>query len=173
MGDLVFACLAPHGSMLIPALAGEQGQKAHATRTAMEELGRRLVESRPETVVVVTPHGHRVDGAFSLLNNQRVRGELGPEKDGSGNSLTLLCTVDKELNTAILKPEGPLASTRQLRSLTWPSWRPSRARIWVGSSPWIKPGCNGPTRMPMGNSSTCMARSRAPTSAPKRSPMRF
>jgi aromatic ring-opening dioxygenase LigB subunit len=103
MGDLVFACLAPHGSMLIPALAGEQGQKAHATRTAMEELGRRLVESRPETVVVVTPHGHRVDGAFSLLNNQRVRGELGPEKDGSGNSLTLLCTVDKELNTAILE----------------------------------------------------------------------
>ena len=89
--------------MLIPALAGEHGHKALATRTAMEALGRRLGESRPETVVVVTSHGHRVDGAFSLLNNQRVRGELGPESDGSGNSLTLLCTVDKELNTAILE----------------------------------------------------------------------
>src|SRR5215470_18958162 len=103
MGGLVFACLAPHGSMLIPALAGEQGQKALATRKAMESMGRRLGESRPETVVVVTPHGHRVDGAFSLLNNQRVRGELGPESDGSGNSLTLHCRVDKELNTAILE----------------------------------------------------------------------
>ena len=98
MSDLVFACIAPHGSMLIPLLAGEDGQKALATRAAMEELGRRMAAARPETVVLVTPHGHRVDGVFSLLNNARVRGELGPEKDGSEQSFTLVFEVDKELN---------------------------------------------------------------------------
>ena len=102
MSGLVFACIAPHGSMIIPLLAGEEGQKALATRTAMEELGRRMAASHPETVVMITPHGHRVDGVFSLLNNRRVRGELGPEIDGTPNSLALVLEVDKELNTAII-----------------------------------------------------------------------
>src|SRR5437660_11626841 len=90
MTGLVFACIAPHGSMIIPPLAGANGQKALATRAAMEELGRRTAASRPETVVLITPHGHRVDGVFSLLNNARLRGELGPEADGTGNSLSLV-----------------------------------------------------------------------------------
>lgn len=108
MSNLVFACIAPHGSMIIPLLAGEDGQKALATRASMEELGRRMAAAQPETVVLVTPHGHRVDGCFSLLNNERVRGELGSEKlgsekDGSENSFTLTFDVDKELNSAIME----------------------------------------------------------------------
>src|SRR5947209_3208105 len=102
MSGLVFACIAPHGSMIVPPLAGEEGQKALATRAAMEELGRRMAATHPETLVLVTPHGHRVDGVFSLLNNQRVRGELGPEMDGTQNSFSLVFEVDKELNTAII-----------------------------------------------------------------------
>jgi aromatic ring-opening dioxygenase LigB subunit len=102
MSGLVFACIAPHGGIIIPALAGEAGQKALATRTAMEELGRRMAASHPETVVLVTPHGYRVDGFFSLLNNRRVRGELGPEIGGNENSISLVFEVDKELNTAII-----------------------------------------------------------------------
>ncbi|MFL5656454.1 MAG: hypothetical protein ACJ8CB_20040 [Ktedonobacteraceae bacterium] len=102
MSGLVFACIAPHGPLIIPALAGETGQKALATRAAMEELGRRMTASQPETVVLVTPHGYRVDGVFSLLNNQRVRGELGPEMAGNENSISLVFEVDKELNAAII-----------------------------------------------------------------------
>jgi aromatic ring-opening dioxygenase LigB subunit len=110
MTNLVFACIAPHGSMIIPLLAGEEGQRALATRAAMDELGRRMARSRPETVVLVTPHGHRVDGCFSLLNNRRVRGELGPwqkEKDGE-NNLSMVFEVDKELNRAIIDAAGAL-----------------------------------------------------------------
>ncbi len=44
MSGLVFACIAPHGSMIIPLLAGEEGQKTLATRAAMEELGRYRAE---------------------------------------------------------------------------------------------------------------------------------
>ena len=102
MSGLVFACIAPHGALIIPALAGETGQKALATRAAMEELGRRMAASQPETVVLITPHGYRVDGVFSLLNNRRVRGELGPEMAGNENSISLVFEVDKELNAAII-----------------------------------------------------------------------
>lgn len=103
MGDLVFACIAPHGSMIIPLLTEEGAEKALATRAAMEELGRRMAAAQPETIVLVTPHGHRADGAFSLLNNERVRGELGPDNNEVGNGFSLMFEVDKELNAAIVE----------------------------------------------------------------------
>jgi len=105
MNNFVFACIAPHGSLIIPVLAGETGQKALATRTSMEELGRCMAAADPETIIVLTPHGHRVDGSFTLLNNQRVRGELNPNTPGAGhpgNGVTLEFDVDQELNTAII-----------------------------------------------------------------------
>jgi aromatic ring-opening dioxygenase LigB subunit len=104
MSGLVFACIAPHGSMVIPALSDKNGHKALATRAAMEELGRRMAAARPETIVLITPHGYRVDGIFSLLDNQRVRGELASENmNGNGKHIALEFEVDSEMNYAIMK----------------------------------------------------------------------
>jgi aromatic ring-opening dioxygenase LigB subunit len=104
MSGLVFACIAPHGSMIIPALEDKNGHKALATRAAMEELGRRMAAARPETIVLVTPHGYRVDGVFSLLDNRRVRGELTSESmNGNGKHIALEFEVDSEMNHAIMQ----------------------------------------------------------------------
>ena len=48
MSGLVFACIAPHGSMIIPLLNEEGDQQALVTRAAMEELGRRMAAAQPE-----------------------------------------------------------------------------------------------------------------------------
>ena len=48
MAGLVFACIAPHGSEVIAELAGEMAPRTAATRRAMEELGRRMLDTRPE-----------------------------------------------------------------------------------------------------------------------------
>ena len=103
MSSLVFACIAPHGSMIIPLLGEKGAEKALATHAAMEELKRRVVAAQPETLVVITPHGHRVDGCFSLLNNRRVQGTLDPEQESNGHSFTLTFEIDKELNAAIVE----------------------------------------------------------------------
>ena len=108
MSGLVFACIAPHGSLIIPLLGEKGAEKGLATRKAMEELGRRVADIKPETLVIVTPHGHRIDGNFSLLNNRRVQGTLGAEKEGNGNSFTLTFEVDRELNTAIIEESRAL-----------------------------------------------------------------
>ena len=102
MSGLVFACIAPHGSMIVPVLKEAGAEKALATRAAMEELGRRMEAAHPETIVLVTPHGHRVDIAFSLLNNQRVVGELGFEAGRPDDGFSITFEVDKELNAAIV-----------------------------------------------------------------------
>ena len=101
MENLVFACIAPHGGIILPVLAGRQARKAVHTREAMEDLGRRVAEAAPDTIVLITPHGHRVDGVFSLLHNRKVRGVLETEEGGNANSLTLGFTVDQEFNEAL------------------------------------------------------------------------
>jgi len=108
MSGLVFACITPHGSLVIPLLGEKGAEKGLATRTAMEDLGRRMAATKPETLVIVTPHGHRIDGNFSLLNNRRVQGTLGPEQEGNGNSFTLTFEVDRELNAAIIEESQTL-----------------------------------------------------------------
>jgi len=89
--------------MIIPLLGEKNSEKALATRSAMEELGRRVVAAKPDTLVIITPHGHRIDNCFSLLNNRRVQGTLGSETEGNGNSFTLTFEVDRELNAAIIE----------------------------------------------------------------------
>ncbi len=103
MSGLIFACIAPHGSLIVPLLGEKGAERALATRSAMEELGRRVAAAQPETLVIVTPHGYRIDNCFSLLNNRRVQGTLGPEPESNGNSFTLTFEVDRELNAAIIK----------------------------------------------------------------------
>jgi aromatic ring-opening dioxygenase LigB subunit len=101
MSNLIFACIAPHGGLTLPEVfAGELAYKATKTRAAMEDLGRRMAKAAPETIVLITPHGHRVDGSFALLNNQRVRGVLEAE-DNSGNTVTLAYEVDREFNRVL------------------------------------------------------------------------
>lgn len=74
---LVFACIAPHGGEVIPELAGENLSLMATTRAAMEELGRRMAATNPETVVVITPHGIRIDGQICVSVSERAEGRLG------------------------------------------------------------------------------------------------
>src|SRR5438128_1296710 len=94
MAGLVFACIAPHGSEVIAELAGDAAQMA-VSRQAMEELGRRMAQAQPETVVVITPHGVRVAGAVCVMTTERVLGVLEAEK-GQGH-IEVDMAVDTEL----------------------------------------------------------------------------
>ena len=72
---LVFACIAPHGFPIIPELS-DDAEGALATRTAMEELGKRCAAARPDVLVIAGPHGVRVDGAICLADVARGAGTL-------------------------------------------------------------------------------------------------
>jgi aromatic ring-opening dioxygenase LigB subunit len=99
MAGLVFACIAPHGSEVIDELAGDMVERTAVTRQAMEELGRRLEDARPATVVVLTPHGVRVTGAVCVMTTERAVGVLeGPEGKGR---VEVNMAVDTELGERI------------------------------------------------------------------------
>jgi aromatic ring-opening dioxygenase LigB subunit len=81
---LVFGCIAPHGDV-IPDASGVS--RSPATAAAMLELGRRMESARPESVVVITPHGIRADGAITISLSERAAGtlELPNSPDGSND----------------------------------------------------------------------------------------
>lgn len=75
---LVFGCIAPHGSQALPELTPTPEEGA-ATRKAMAELGQRLEQLTPDTIIVLTPHGVRIDGAMCISVCERAAGDLGAE----------------------------------------------------------------------------------------------
>lgn len=97
MAGLVFACIAPHGSEVIKELAGDMASRTAATRAAMEELGRRMLAARPQTVIVLTPHGVRVAGEVCVMVTERAFGML----EGDEGHIEIEMEVDVDLGNHI------------------------------------------------------------------------
>src|SRR5581483_2752108 len=97
---IVFAAIAPHGSIAIPELCGD-GEAGLAARTTagMEELGRRFAAAEPESVVVLTPHGVHVEGAFGVVVAAGHAGTLG---GSNGAAIGLSCRSDRVLALELL-----------------------------------------------------------------------
>jgi aromatic ring-opening dioxygenase LigB subunit len=71
---IVFGAIAPHGGPIFD-------EPDSPTRRGMEELGRRFAAAAPEAVIVLTPHGFRVDGHLAVVRSGRVAGDARPWTD--------------------------------------------------------------------------------------------
>jgi aromatic ring-opening dioxygenase LigB subunit len=78
---LVFAAIAPHGGPVFDL-------PESPTRKAMEELGRRFGEARPEAAIVLTPHGVHVDGHFAVVRSARLEGDASQWTDADTHVAT-------------------------------------------------------------------------------------
>ncbi|MGE5560562.1 MAG: flavodoxin domain-containing protein [Chloroflexota bacterium] len=58
---IVYACITPHGGEILPEIGGDLPAILDL-RASMEELGRRMKQHRPDVIIVVTPHGLRLEG---------------------------------------------------------------------------------------------------------------
>ncbi len=93
--SLVFAAIAPHGSMAIDeACEPEAKGLAKATQDAFAELGRRFEAARPDATIVLTPHNVHVDGAYAVVISAELHGSLS---EWTTQPLELTCPVDRGL----------------------------------------------------------------------------
>jgi aromatic ring-opening dioxygenase LigB subunit len=67
---LIYACIAPHAGDLI-AEAAEDQSKVTRTRRSMQELGMNLETLLPEVIVIINPHGFRVQTAMNISIAER------------------------------------------------------------------------------------------------------
>lgn len=100
MSEIIFAAIAPHGTVAVPEAPAAAVAGAERTQAALEELGRRFEEARPEVSVVLTPHSVHVEGHFAVVVSGRLEGTLAlwgaPEVE-------LACPVDRALAGAVLE----------------------------------------------------------------------
>ncbi len=74
---LIYACIAPHAGDLIPETVEDQKIVA-TTRESMYKLGATLEALAPEVIVLINPHGFRVDGALSVSVAERAVADWAP-----------------------------------------------------------------------------------------------
>jgi aromatic ring-opening dioxygenase LigB subunit len=86
----------------------------------MEELGRRMTQARPETVVLITPHGVRVTGAVCVMTTERAVGVLeGEGAEDNPDHEQPRIDVDMEVDTELGQLVAQLAgSTYEVPTVT-------------------------------------------------------
>jgi aromatic ring-opening dioxygenase LigB subunit len=94
---LVFGAIAPHGFPIIPNLS-DDAEGALATRSAMEELGRRCAAAHPDVIVIAGPHGVRVNDAICVADVARGAGTL----HWAGRTVDMNVPVDGEMTDIIV-----------------------------------------------------------------------
>ncbi|MDN4606918.1 extradiol ring-cleavage dioxygenase [Sporosarcina highlanderae] len=97
MNRFVFACIAPHGGEIIPELQGSFPARMSKTRESLTELGREMENAKPDVIIVLTPHGTRINGQFAITDSERMEGSL-KENDAE---FTMERLVDRELARSI------------------------------------------------------------------------
>lgn len=101
---LVAAAIAPHGSLAIPELSGpEEVDLARDTQAAMDELGRRFAAARPESLVILTPHGIHVTGRMAVVLAGAASGFVD---EGEGRRVELTSPTDLTLAPEVLDAIG-------------------------------------------------------------------
>jgi aromatic ring-opening dioxygenase LigB subunit len=79
---LVYACIAPHGGEIVPALAGNKLPMFMDTRRGMKRLASEMKQARPDTIVIASPHNlrlHRHIGVVTAENSSGSAREGGRE----------------------------------------------------------------------------------------------
>ena len=76
--SLIYACIAPHAGDLIPETIADQNTVA-LTRQSMQEMSANLQSLSPETIVIINPHGFRVQSGMSISITERAIAEWSPD----------------------------------------------------------------------------------------------
>lgn len=74
--SLVFAAISPHPPLLVPAIGRDSLKKIQKTKEALEKLEEDLYLTRPEILLIISPHGHQLENAFTLNLSQKFESDL-------------------------------------------------------------------------------------------------
>jgi aromatic ring-opening dioxygenase LigB subunit len=99
---LIYACIAPHAGDLI-----DDNDKVSLTRRSMQEMGANLRALSPESIVIINPHGFRVQEALSVCIAERATAEWSPEVklefEMDGRLANAIAVAATEMNVPVVR----------------------------------------------------------------------
>lgn len=75
--SLVFSAIVPHPPILIPNIGKEEIKKVDKTKKALEQLEQDLYLSKPEIILIISPHGSLFRDAFCINANTDFESDFG------------------------------------------------------------------------------------------------
>lgn len=100
MGKLVLAGIVPHPPIMVAEVGKGEIEKVAKTREGMKRLALELEKERPETLVILTPHGAVFSDAITISVPNQYQGDLS---NFGASQVQLNYQVDFELADLILK----------------------------------------------------------------------
>lgn len=76
MGKILAAYVLPHPPIIIPGIGNGREEDANATIRACEEVAREVKSLKPETVIVITPHGPAFEDALCITVSDELEGDF-------------------------------------------------------------------------------------------------
>jgi len=135
MASIVFACVSPHPPIIVHEIGHGRERGTQKTIDALEQVAREMAQHRPETAILISPHGPVQLDAFSIL--------VGPRADGSldaWDAPQVTFAFDNDVEAAALIREEAQRSGVPLEPLERWRYRDSTGR-WCDGLDW---GCTVP-----------------------------
>lgn len=82
---IVFAAITPHPPLLIPTIGKENLAKVSKTEAALKKLEEELYLSKPNLIIIISPHGNLLADAFTINMSQEYVSDLRSFGDLSTN----------------------------------------------------------------------------------------
>jgi len=98
--SLVFAGIAPHPPIMVPEVGGDAIGEVRASIDAMATLTKRVIESKAETVVLISPHAPLEAVAFVAYDGPTIHGDFSMFR---APATTVVAELDDELLTEITR----------------------------------------------------------------------
>jgi MEMO1 family protein len=76
MGEIVFGCLTPHPPLIVPEIGRGEEKTISDTINAMDQLVEIMAGCKPETCLIISPHGEYHSDAMGILKAPHSDGDL-------------------------------------------------------------------------------------------------
>ena len=92
--------LMPHPPIIIPDIGKGNENKAINTIKACEEVGKKINELSPETIIIITPHGTVFRDAIAIITSKTLSGDL---KNFNAPNIKFNFEIDTTLTSKIIE----------------------------------------------------------------------
>jgi AmmeMemoRadiSam system protein B len=85
MGNIIYGMISPHPPIVVPQIGGKRLADVEKTKKSLEEASKKLKATKPDTIIIITPHGevsqttihvyssHIFEGDFSSFGMSNVK----------------------------------------------------------------------------------------------------
>lgn len=99
MENILRYYLMPHPPLIIPSVGKGQEKLIQSTIDACNQVGEEISNLKPETIVIITPHGTMFSDAIAISNEEHIKGNFSQFKDFNTH---IDGVIDKDFNEELI-----------------------------------------------------------------------